>query len=62
MNQSGFIAKNEYNSESKCHHTMMNHTIKNHRLLKTWMQIGGTTPRFKPQGPNKCLHTLKYYA
>ncbi len=56
MNQSGFKAENEYNSESKCQHnthktvyfTVYKNIVKNHRMLKTRIQVGGTTPRNNP--------------
>jgi hypothetical protein len=65
MNQSGFKAENEYNSERvsvNTHKTMnftvynnnnnsrynISYTVKSHRMLKTRIQVGGTTPRYNP--------------
>jgi hypothetical protein len=40
----------------------MNYIVKSYRTIKTRIQIGGTTPKYKVHNPNKCLHTLKYNA
>ncbi len=64
MNQSGFKAKMNtsqrvsvnthkrmnftiYNSMNNSRHNI-NYTVKSHRMLKTRIQVGGTTPRYNP--------------
>ncbi len=63
MNQSGFKAESEYNSESKCQHTKEDELYCKKAIvcLKQGYKLK-YNPKVQPHYPNKHLHTLKYYA